>query len=136
MRASTATQFDGPPTEPTPALPRPQPVREVLHAIDRDEHGLPRVVLKAVTGVTLAEVLRFRPDFTRWHGLRAFIEVCSIVDYAHANGVLHRDLKPTNILIGETGGLRWPLFLFSYMTVLAYVTSLLVYQGGRLLGFA
>ena len=36
----------------------------------------------------------------------------------------------------ESGGLRWPAFLFGYMTVLAYVTSLLVYQVGRLLGFA
>jgi ferrous iron transport protein B len=35
----------------------------------------------------------------------------------------------------ETGGYRWPLFLFGYMTVLAWVASLLVYQGGRLLGF-
>ena len=36
----------------------------------------------------------------------------------------------------ESGGLRWPAFLFAYMTVLAYVTSLVVYQVGRLLGFA
>jgi ferrous iron transport protein B len=36
----------------------------------------------------------------------------------------------------ETRSLRWPLFLFGYMTVLAYVTSFLVYQGGRLLGFS
>ncbi|HEY0254165.1 MAG TPA: nucleoside recognition domain-containing protein, partial [Kofleriaceae bacterium] len=35
----------------------------------------------------------------------------------------------------ESGGLRWPLFLFGYMTVLAYVVSLIVYQGGKLLGF-
>jgi ferrous iron transport protein B len=35
----------------------------------------------------------------------------------------------------ETGSYRWPLFLFSYMTVLAWVASFLVYQGGRLLGF-
>jgi ferrous iron transport protein B len=34
----------------------------------------------------------------------------------------------------ETGGYRWPLFLFAYMTVLAYGASLLVFQGGRLLG--
>jgi ferrous iron transport protein B len=35
----------------------------------------------------------------------------------------------------ESGGLRWPLFLFTYMTVLAWVVSFLVYQGGKLLGF-
>ena len=36
----------------------------------------------------------------------------------------------------ETHGWRWPIFLFSYMTVLAWCASFLVYQGGRLLGFA
>ena len=35
----------------------------------------------------------------------------------------------------ETGGYRWPAFLFAYMTVLAWVVSFLVYQGGKLLGF-
>jgi ferrous iron transport protein B len=36
----------------------------------------------------------------------------------------------------ETQSLRWPLFLFGYMTVLAWCASFLVYQGGRLLGFS
>lgn len=35
----------------------------------------------------------------------------------------------------ESGSWRWPLLMFAYMTVLAYVGSLVVYQGGRLLGF-
>jgi ferrous iron transport protein B len=35
----------------------------------------------------------------------------------------------------ETGGYRWPAFLFAYMTVLAWVVSFAVYQVGRLLGF-
>jgi ferrous iron transport protein B len=34
----------------------------------------------------------------------------------------------------ETGGYRWPLFLFAYMTVLAWAVTFVVYQGGRLLG--
>jgi ferrous iron transport protein B len=34
----------------------------------------------------------------------------------------------------ETRSLRWPVFLFGYMTVLAWITSFCVYQGGRLLG--
>lgn len=36
----------------------------------------------------------------------------------------------------ETRGWRWPAFLLGYMTVLAWGCSFLVYQGGRLLGFA
>jgi ferrous iron transport protein B len=35
----------------------------------------------------------------------------------------------------ETGGYRWPVFLFGYMTALAWLMSFFVYQGGRLLGF-
>ena len=35
----------------------------------------------------------------------------------------------------ESGSWKWPVFLFSYMTVLAYLASLAVYQGGRLLGY-
>jgi ferrous iron transport protein B len=36
----------------------------------------------------------------------------------------------------ETRSWRWPAFMFGYMTALAYLASLLVYQGGRLLGFS
>jgi ferrous iron transport protein B len=36
----------------------------------------------------------------------------------------------------ESGSWKWPLFLFSYMTLLAYVASLAVYQGGQLLGYS
>jgi ferrous iron transport protein B len=36
----------------------------------------------------------------------------------------------------ETNSWRWPLFMVGYMLVLAYVASLITFQGGRLLGFA
>lgn len=36
----------------------------------------------------------------------------------------------------ETNSWRWPLFMVSYMLVLAYVGSLVTFQGGRLLGFS
>ena len=35
----------------------------------------------------------------------------------------------------ESGSWKWPAFMFTYMTVLAYAASFLVYQGGKLLGF-
>jgi ferrous iron transport protein B len=39
------------------------------------------------------------------------------------------------VVYRETKKARWPLFMFAYMTTLAYAASFLVYQGGKLLGF-
>jgi ferrous iron transport protein B len=36
----------------------------------------------------------------------------------------------------ETNSWRWPLFMVAYMLVLAYIASLITFQGGRLLGFS
>ncbi|MGI9106980.1 MAG: ferrous iron transport protein B [Pyrinomonadaceae bacterium] len=36
----------------------------------------------------------------------------------------------------ETNSWRWPLFMVSYMLVLAYIASFITYQGGKLLGFS
>ncbi|MCA9405687.1 MAG: ferrous iron transport protein B [Candidatus Omnitrophica bacterium] len=44
-------------------------------------------------------------------------------------------LSTVAVVWRETGGWQWPLFQIFYLTLIAYILALAVYQGGRLLGF-
>ncbi len=61
--------------------------------------GQPGLVIEYVEGPTLDEWLRERGAFSVDAGLRLFAGVLAAVRGAHAAGVLHRDLKPGNILL-------------------------------------
>lgn len=73
--------------------------------------GRPFYTMKFVDGVTLRTVLeglRMRdPDYIRDYPLARlltiFQKVCDALAFAHARGVIHRDLKPDNIMIGAYG---------------------------------
>ena len=61
--------------------------------------------MKLVKGRTLAQLLSERgdPAANQPRFLGIFEQVCQTVAYAHARGVIHRDLKPTNIMVGSFG---------------------------------
>ncbi|MEE8104492.1 MAG: protein kinase [Planctomycetota bacterium] len=63
----------------------------------------PYFAMKLVKGQTLAELLKDRDDPAkdRRKLLSYFEHICHTVAYAHARGVIHRDLKPRNIMIGS-----------------------------------
>ncbi|MEO8799270.1 MAG: serine/threonine-protein kinase, partial [Polyangiaceae bacterium] len=73
--------------------------------------GATYFTMKRVKGHTLAEILdRLRSgdrttaaQFSQRQLLAAFQSVCLAIEYAHSRGVLHRDLKPTNIMLGAFG---------------------------------
>ena len=44
-----------------------------------------------------------RGDRTRAELLRVFLQMCDAVSFAHASGVVHRDLKPQNVMLGAFG---------------------------------
>lgn len=66
------------------------------------EEGLPYVVLEFVAGMPIDEYCA-RHDLPIVDRLKLFRTVCSAVQYAHQNLVVHRDLKPGNILVTEDG---------------------------------
>jgi eukaryotic-like serine/threonine-protein kinase len=66
------------------------------------EEGLPYVVLEFVAGVPIDEYCA-RHELSITERIKLFRTVCSAVQYAHQNLVVHRDLKPGNILVTEDG---------------------------------
>ena len=80
------------------------PAMVPVHEIGRDVDGLPFFAMKKLTGTTLAKILTEQPPgFTLQRVLRAFIDVCLAVEFAHVRGVVHRDLNPNNIMLGDYG---------------------------------
>jgi serine/threonine-protein kinase len=65
----------------------------------------PYFTMKLVKGRTLAALLAERVDLSqdRPRFLKIFEQVCQALAYAHARGVIHRDLKPLNIMVGSFG---------------------------------
>jgi serine/threonine-protein kinase len=65
----------------------------------------PYFTMKLVKGRTLAALLNERqgPADAQSRFLGIFEQVCQTVAYAHARGVIHRDLKPTNVMAGGFG---------------------------------
>ncbi len=74
-----------------------------VHALGRDDAGLPYFSMKRLTGTTLAELLASPARPPQQRMLRMFADVCLAVEFAHSRGVVHRDLKPANIMVGDFG---------------------------------
>ena len=64
--------------------------------------GRPWLAMELVTGKNLAEHCRAE-GLSVEARLRLFAEVCDAVQFAHQNLVVHRDLKPGNVLVGPSG---------------------------------
>lgn len=79
-----------------------------VHELAVSPAGVPYFTMKLVQGVTFAKWLRRasrQPGTTERleQGLEIFMKVCDAVAYAHHRGVIHRDLKPDNIMVGDFG---------------------------------
>ena len=67
-----------------------------------DAMSRPYIVMEQIDGVTLdAYVAQRQPELPE--RLELFARVCDAVEHAHRCGVVHRDLKPTNIMVRDDG---------------------------------
>jgi serine/threonine-protein kinase len=72
-----------------------------VHELGSDAEGRPYFTMRRLSGTTLAALLE--SPSARPRLLRAFVDVCLALDFAHAHGVVHRDVKPSNIMLGDFG---------------------------------
>ena len=62
--------------------------------------------MEHLSGVTLEELVRFSGAMAANRALRVLHQVCGSLSEAHGQGMIHRDIKPTNIMLCEHGGLH------------------------------
>jgi beta-lactam-binding protein with PASTA domain len=71
-----------------------------------EENGTYFIVMELVDGTSLADMLRGGRTLTASHSASLIAQVAAALGYAHRNGVVHRDVKPGNILIASDGQVK------------------------------
>ncbi len=82
-----------------------------VYNLGTDSQGRPFYSMKLVKGRSLQAILKqlqqgdaeTKAHFTRARLLSIFQKVCDAMAFAHSHRILHRDLKPDNVMVGEFG---------------------------------
>ena len=89
------------------------------------------IVMEYVPGQSCAEILRDRGHLDVEQAVDIVTQACRGLDYAHRNGVVHRDVKPGNLLVSESGVVKLADFGIARATGQSSIT-----QVGSVLGTA
>ena len=68
-----------------------------------EEDGLLYLAMRYVEGTDLAALIADRGRLDPRHAVEIIVAICDALDAAHAKGLVHRDVKPANVLLGRQG---------------------------------
>jgi serine/threonine protein kinase/tetratricopeptide (TPR) repeat protein len=70
-----------------------------IYDVGGDEAGEPYIAMEYVDGCDLDDLIQREHPLAQSRVLGLFVQLCSALDYAHDAGVVHRDIKPGNIMV-------------------------------------
>ncbi len=67
---------------------------------------LPYIVMEYVDGVTLRDIVHTEGPMTPKRAIEVIADACQALNFSHQNGIIHRDVKPANIMISATNAVK------------------------------
>ena len=79
----------------------------IVHVYDQgEEDGRPFIVMEYVDGPTLSDELKRTGPLQPGRVVDLALQICGGLEHAHASGLVHRDIKPGNLLLREDGTVK------------------------------
>jgi eukaryotic-like serine/threonine-protein kinase len=67
---------------------------------------LPYIVMEYVNGVTLRDIVHTDGPLPPRRAIEIIADACQALNFSHQNGIIHRDVKPANIMINTTNAVK------------------------------
>ncbi len=67
---------------------------------------LPYIVMEYVDGVTLRDIVHTDGPMPPRRAIEVIADACQALNFSHQHGIIHRDVKPANIMISKTGAVK------------------------------
>ncbi len=74
--------------------------------VESDFGPLPYIVMEYVDGQTLREIVKTTGPMTQQKVIEVMADVCAALDFSHRHKIIHRDVKPANIMINRAGAVK------------------------------